>query len=376
MDNFVRYLTQVKHPVQDVGRPIHVSPDLQKIQQIVNQIKNIDFFNLDDEETTVKNSDEEAEPMAPSFESLDGEIAKRSSRNAFDNFSETIKKVFVKKTRSADSERKQKRKSSGLFGNVNVRRSDKLFERPIEVHHEEELSSVQEPQTVAQPSEDERLVSDLNNFQSRLNAEQQIDISNFLEHIRDKPKPFKFDTTPFLLTQMEKLSHPTVEQQEDPQDDEDLLGARKFFDFNNSPVKRSLFNNEIEDYQKIAKLKSKLVAEYREHHPIVDYSEILRRLDASNSQKLEKVRDDFLDHNYRLNDGSSSLDDVMKPFHSDQHVMSPYELNLSFQLDNQFKELDTNGFERDKSKGDPISVDVPLYKPEIDSNADDDNISP
>lgn len=355
----MRYLTQLKHPVQDVGRPMYKSPDLQKVQEIVDQIKSIDFSNLDSEESTIKNNEEEIES-----------IATRLSRNALDK---KLKKDYFQKSKVFASDGKQKRKSSGLFASVDLSASNKLIELPVEKSNEDSRE-VREPQVV-QPSENERLLTDLNNFQSRLNADQQLDISNFLDHINDKPKPFKFDTTPFLMSQMEKLNHPIAEEQNNPLEDEDLFGARKFFDFNSSPVKRSTFNSEIEDYQKIAKLKSKLIAEYREHHPIVDYSDILRRIDASN-QKSKMVRDDFLDHNYRLNDGSSNLDDVMKPFHSDQQVLSPYELNLSFKLENEFKELDQYGQDRDKSKDDSMSGEVPLYKPETDLNIEDEEISP
>ena len=376
--NLVKYLIKLKRPVQDIGKLIHKSPDLEKIQTIVNQIKDFDFFKLDEDETetTVQASDN-------SLPDFGYDISKRANRNVFDDLSAKIKKFISGSKKPEDSnhfttsetpvDKKQKRRTSGrLFNNINVGR----FDGPIEYSHQkkvEEVNSVQE-NPIAQPSEDEKLLSDLNNFQSRLSVDQQMDISQFLDHIRDKPKPFKFDTSPYLQTQMEKLDHPSAEQKTDGQEDE-LFGARKFFDFDSSPVKRSLIPSQVDDYQKIAKLKSKLVAEYRQHHPMIDYADIFRQVEAKNNQRAEKT-DVFLDHYYMLNDGSSSLDDVMKPVHSDHHVMSPYELNLNFQLEKEFKELDTDNLEQDQPKSDSLNADVPLYKPEIHSNAEADELSP
>jgi hypothetical protein len=66
-----------------------------------------------------------------------------------------------------------------------------------------------------------------------------MDISDFLDHVNDKPKAFKFDTTPYMLTQLEKLNHPQVEQQQDNQQptEDDLFGSRKYFDFETSPAR-------------------------------------------------------------------------------------------------------------------------------------------
>jgi hypothetical protein len=120
-------------------------------------------------------------------------------------------------------------------------------------------------------------------------------------------------------------------------------------------------------------LKGKLITEYRQHHPIIDYSEILRKIETEKAHKAEKSSDVFLDRYYRLNDGSSRLDDVVKPYHTDSRVMSPYELDLNFKLDNEFKELDA--FDLKDSKSDSVDLDVPLYKPEIEMNKDVDDFS-
>lgn len=355
--SFVKHLTQLKHSVQDVGKPIHKSPDLAKVQTIVDQIKNFDFFNLDEDET--ESTTQVPEKPLPS---LDFDIGKRSSRNVFDDLSGKIGKVISGSKRSQGLKRltsdgKQKRKSGRLFPNVNVDSYDTPNEYFVtqnrgEVEQEKPVEEI----AIAEPSEDQKLLSDLNNFQSLLSVDQQMDISQFLDHIRDKPKPFKFDTSSYLQTEMEKLNHPSAEQEADQQQqDDDLLGTKKFFDFEaSSPVKRSLYSGQIEDYQKIAKIKSKLLAEYRQHHPIIDYADISRQLEANNNRKVVET-DGFLDHYYRLNDGSSNLDEVMKPFHSDHHVMSPFELNLSFQLENEFKELDSD----DQPKSNSLSADIP-----------------
>lgn len=368
----LRYLAHIKHPVRDAGRPIYKSPDLQKVQLIVDQIKNVDFLNLDEENTATTECPETVDESMPIIELLDDE-GKRSSRNVFHDFVAKIKKTVggSKKTRrgSRSLKLKQKRKSNGLFSNLDIIPSTQYKEV---AQHENEAS--EQESKVAQLAADAKLLKDMNKFQSKLSAEQQIDISDFLDHIEDKPKPFKFDTTPFMLTQLEKNNHPSLDkQQEDQQEDDTLLGARKFFDFDSAPVKRSLNDYQAEDYQKIAKLKSKLIDEYRHHHPIIDYADIFRRLEASHNTKVEKT-DDFLDRNYQLNDGSSKLRDVLKPYHSDKHVMSPYELNLNLQLDKQFKELDS--FDLREKKTNPLDDDIPLYKPEIDRDREIEELVP
>lgn len=358
----LRYLTQAQHPVSDTGRPNFKSPDLQKIQKMVDEIKSFDFFSLD--ETTTSCPESEAIPIP---------IAKR---NVFDDFSEKVKEIFSgpRKMKSSRLRRRQKRKSLGLFDNVDSRLFKNIGvmklkqerEKTEEVYEDEERPDA----PVVQVSEEDRLLSDLSTFQSRLSPEQEVEISNFLDHIADKPQPFKFDTTPYLLSQMEKLNHPNTEQHEGQQEDEDLDGAKKYFDFNSSPAKRSIYGNQFEDFEKIAKLKSKLIAEYREHHPVIDYAEIIRKIDADTRRRQEKG-DDFLDRSYQLNDGSSHLFDVLKPYRPDKHVMSPYELDLKFQLDHQFKDLDANTFQRDGQQN-----DIPLYKPEIHSEDEVEDFSP
>lgn len=321
-ESLLRYLANIQHPIQDSGRPVHKPPDLHKVQSIIDKIKNVDFFNLDEEEKeTAKPEDLLAMPC--------GQV-KRSSRNVFDHHK------MVKK---------QKRKSNGLFDRGF---EDMKFAFPVvkvgpssdEKARELEENPAEDPQ-VAQPSEDEKLLGDLNRFESKLSGEQRMDISDFLDHIRDKPKPFRFDTTPFMQTEMDKLKRPNLERehQDEEPEDETLLGFRKFFDFDSAPVKRSLSAETFEDSHKIAELKSKLIAEYRQHHPIIDYSDILRQSEAKNHRKTDNHDDDFLDLSYRLNDGSSRLNEVLKPFRTKERVMSPYELHLKLQLDNEFKEL-------------------------------------
>lgn len=338
-----------------------------QIQNIVDQIKNSDFSDLDEAtaETTTCHIDDDSKMSNQAF--MD-EIVKRSSRNVFDDFTGKIKEMVAgpkklrkERLRERLSE-KRKRKLDGLFTNIDMTGRELKGE---ELEKEEAI--VPDAVQVSQPSEDEKLRKDWSVFQSKLNPEQQVDISDFLDHVKDKPQAFKFDTTPFLLQQLEKLNHP--EQNENQQeDDEPLLGAKKFFDFN-SPVKRSLFTNQVEDFPKIAKLKSKLIQEYRGHHTIIDYAGILRQIDLNNQHRAENG-DDFLDHYYRLNDGSSKLQDVFKPYHTDRRVLSPFELNLNFQLENEFKELGPVSDVREEPKSNPANVDLPLYKPEMDEESE------
>lgn len=365
INNLLRYLTQSQHPVQDTGRAGYKSPNLVQIQNIVDQIKSFDFPDLEESTAETTTCDNAEGSLLSNQASID-EIVKRSSRNVFDDFTGKIKEMVagpkkLRKERLREKlSEKRKRKLNGLFTNID------MTEREMKVEeHQKEEASAPEVVPISQPSEDEKLRKDWNFFQSKLNPEQQVDISDFLDHVKDKPQAFKFDTTPFLMEQLEKLNHP--EQNEDQQEDDELpTGAKKFFDFD-APAKRSLYTSQAEDFPKIARLKSKLIQEYRGHHPIVDYAGILRQIDLDNQHRAEKG-DDFLDHYFRLNDGSSKLQDVFKPYHAEGHVLSPFELNLNFQLENEFKELDPIGDVREEPKSNP-NVDLPLYKPEMDEEA-------
>lgn len=336
---------------------------MQKIQTIVDQIKSFDFYNLDEATEKSIGSDSGVESMDPVVDLLKRNVAKRESRNIFDGSS-------YKRLQGSLSERKQKRKSNDLFRNFDVAKTDSQYKPPVNQQQmEEEKENNEQESQIVQPTESERLLTDLNTFEARLSPEQQVDISNFLDHIKDKPKAFSFDTSPYLLTQLEKLNRPSVENQENSNDEEILEGAKKFFEFDSAPVKRSLYNN-AQDFQKIAKLKSKLIAEYREHHPVIDYSALLRKIDSDKHHPVEK-NEDFMENFYQPNDGSSGLYDMIKPYHPDKRVMSPFELDLNFQLDNQFKDLDMLDTSHDKQKDDPI---IPLYKPEI--QLEDEYLSP
>lgn len=365
IDNLLRYLTLAQHSVQDTARPNHKSPDLEQVQSVVDKMKGFDFFNL--EETTQKlDCDSQENNYEPIDHSLQDEVVKRSSRDIFEDFSGKIKGIVGGSRKSRRSD-KSKRKLNGLFANIDLDKTTNQAE-PV---NEKETVPQEEPQ-VLQSSGSERLLSEWKLFESKLNPTQQVDISNFLDAVKDKPQVFKFDTGPFFLEQMEKLNHP--EQSDSPQEDEDI-GPKKFFDFSDSPmVKRNVYNGQVEDFQKIAKLKSKLIAEYRDHHPMIDYSAILRQIDSDNQRRADKT-DDFLDNSYQLNDGSSRLEDVLKPYHSDTHVLSPFELSLNFQLDKQFREIDSDSsFDvREEPKSDQINADVPLHKPESGESPEGDS---
>lgn len=342
MDTMLKYLAHIKHSVQDTGRPIFKAQDLKKVQQVLDKIKGTNFFDLDNERTTTAATQEPESPNMPMshYHPQNSEflgIPFRSSRNVFDYFSGKIKEMLGKRKPVDESSKfpcdgiKQKRKSDGLFNGFLAK----------DVH--DKSVKVQE-QNVQQPPVDSA-ISDYELIQSKIGSEQQMDVINFLDHLEDKPKPFKFDTTPFLMTQLEKIINPAVEELQNQNDAEILApGFKKYFDFVNQPAKRSL--DQAED-QRIAKLKSKLIAEYRFHHPTIDLTDIVRQVEARHLQK--PVRDNFLDNYYHLNDGSSHLDFLQKS-HAPDHVMSPYELNLSLKLDKDFKELDFHDAKPDNER--------------------------
>lgn len=345
-ENYLNYLAHAKHPVEHNGRQMMKVPDIKQIEEMVDKIKNLDFFALEDKEKVTKAPHELVDSNLDEF---------KRKRHAFYGYSKNSGRL-----ERARKKKKTKRKSTGLFDDVSMFHADTLN------YEEQETEKNTVMPEVARALEDRKLKTDLEDFKSRLNGEQRMDITEFLDHVNDEPKPFKFDTTPFLLTQLQKLKHSQNEKQ-DEQPEEQMFGARKFFDFKTPPAKRNI--DEIEDLQMVAKLKSKLIAEYRQHHPIVDFSEIHRKIESDKEMKADKSSDDFLNHYYLLNDGSTELKDVIKPYKKNADVLSPFELNLNLKLDNEYKELDPYEL---KDHAD----DIPLFKPEIHDNKEDDEFSP
>lgn len=345
--------------MQDTGRPNFKPPDLVQVQKIVDKIKSVDFLNLDEEQVTSPC------PLADDVPLPVAEASVLKKRNVFG-----VKESHhrgLKKTRVARA--KLNRKPNDLFRDMDlIPFKNQLVQEVQDVQEEEQLDQVQ----VAEPSESQKLMSDLGGFQSKLSGNQRMEIDEFLDHINDKPKPFVFDASPYMQSEMEKSSHPSLDASE-KENDEEATGAGKFFDFSETPVKRSVDRNQGSDFQMIAKLKSKLIAEYRQHHPIIDYASILRDVEAKEQHKEEKG-DDFVNSNYQLNDGSSRVNDFLKPYRTDKRVMSPYELSLNLQLDNEFKDLDFH--DRKEPKTDSLDFDAPLFKREADIDRELDDFSP
>ena len=356
-ENFLRYLAHAQHSIKELSRPNFKPVDLQKVSALVDKMKHLQLFSVEDEDEIMKSTE-----------------SNMIKRNIFNDLGEKVKKIkgkikkkFWKTSREVKNSDFEKRKLHGLFKDINVvKNNDEFKVLKEDVSHETEIIK---PQKVRKISEADSLLNELNDLQSKMTSNQQVEVSDFLEHMNDKPKIFKFDTSPYMKFQLDKLGRLPEDQEQEAPNDEGKFEARKFFDFEGVNRKRSL--NSDQDFQKIAKLKSKLIDEYRHHHPIIDYSQILRDIE---NQKEEKVSngEEFIDRFYRLNDGSSNLEDVMPSYISDTRVISPFELNLNFQLDDDFKELKT--FDLKNEKYDPLDLNAPLYKPENEYNKEVDDL--
>ena len=358
-ENFLRYLAHAQHSIKELSRPNFKPVDLQKVSALVDKMKHLQLFSFEDENETMK--------------STESNLIKR---NIFNDLGEKVKKIkgkikkkLWKTSREVKNSEFENRKLHGLFKDINVIKNNEFNDVKEDVSHEAEVTK---PQKLRKISEADSLLNELNELQTKMTSGQQVEVSDFLEHMNDKPKIFKFDTSPYMKLQLDKIGHLTEDQeQQEVPNDEGKYEARKFFDFESINRKRSLTTDR--DFQKIAKLKSKLIDEYRHHHPIIDYSQILRDIE---NQKEEKVNngDEFIDRFYHLNDGSSHLEDVIPSHKEDTHVISPFELSLNFQLDDDFKELKT--FDLKNEKFDPLDLNAPLYKPEIEYNKEVDDLLP
>lgn len=131
---------------------------------------------------------------------------------------------------------------------------------------------------------------------------------NFLEQINEKPKLFKFDVQPYLQSSLKnilKKSEKAVE--ESPE------APRKYFDFD---------------------LKKKRDLQYRTSH-----------------------RDNFNDPSF-YNDGSVPTDQIIVKY-KPKKLLTPYDVEKNFKLDEIFKELQFDEHEHVEK-----APEIPFYKTE------------
>ena len=380
--NLSKFLANVQHPVELTGKLPQKSINLENISEILKKLKS---FNQDlsynneeldvDKETTEASYDPVFSGMYPSFP-LSHQV-KRNSRNVFDDFSKSIRGLLVnEKSKLAsdipdNNDYKEKRKSSQLKESLESPKVEKEpEEEPVEENtHEEEMVN-----------EGQNLQNDLDGFKSRINPGQQVEIMNFLKQLNQGPKPFSFDTESFFKSQIDKLDHSKDKQINDESNTSNSIG-RKYFEFEaeekkeeHQPVEVVKRNtepdNNWEELKNIAKIKSKLIYDYKNYH-----SDISQFLHDYKKPEVSKPEVNMVDNYFLLNDGKTKLEDFMKKPERVDSKMNLFDLNLDLQLDKEFQDLEYEKQLNQKSMFPSMDDDVskiPLKKSFEFINTEDD----
>ncbi|CAO1428336.1 unnamed protein product [Diamesa tonsa] len=364
-----KFLANVQHPVELTGKLPQKSINLENINEFLKKLKSFNqdlSYNNEEfdsgKETTEATDDPVFSGIDPNFQ------VKRNARNVFDDFSKSISGLLVnEKSKQASNSRDNKdfieeRKSSQLMESLETPRVEKeAEEEPVQENvHEEEMVN-----------EGEGLQNDLDGFKSRINPGQQVEIMNFLKQLNQGPKPFSFDTESFFQSQIDKLDHSKNKQTNEDTNTSNSIG-RKYFEFEaeekkdgNKPVdvvkRNSESDNNWEELKNIAKIKSKLIYDYKNYH-----SDISQFLHDYKKPEVSKHEINMVDNYFLLNDGKTKLEDFMKKPERVDSKMNLFDLNLDLQLDKEFQDLEYEKQLNQKSMFPSIDDDVskiPLKKP-------------
>ncbi|CAO1433337.1 unnamed protein product [Diamesa hyperborea] len=366
-----KFLANVQHPVELTGKLSQKSINLENINEFLKKLKsfNQDLSYNNEENDIGKETTEAADD--PVFTGIDHSFplirqVKRNTRNVFDDFSKSIRGLLVnEKSKQASNSRDNKdfieeRKSSQLMESLETPRVEKEpEEEPVQENvHEEEVVN-----------EGEGLQNDLDGFKSRINPGQQVEIMNFLKQLNQGPKPFSFDTESFFQSQIDKMDHSKDKQTNEDTNTSNSIG-RKYFEFEAEEkkdksvdvVKRNTeSDNNWEELKNIAKIKSKLIYDYKNYH-----SDISQFLHDYKKPEVSKHEINMVDNYFLLNDGKTKLEDFMKKPERVDSKMNLFDLNLDLQLDKEFQDLEYEKQLNQKSMFPSIDDDVskiPLKKP-------------
>lgn len=371
-----KFLANVQHPVELTGKPPQKPINLENINEFLKNLKSINqdlTYNNEESDNFKETTESSVDPMFSGIYSsfpLSHEV-KRNSRNVFEDFSNSIRGLLVnEKTNKGSNIReqlknkssKEKRKSSHIIENLEKPRVEKEpEEEPVEEKlHEEQLVD-----------EGQGLQNDLDGFKSRINPGQQVEIMNFLKQLNQGPKQFSFDTESFFKSQIDKLDQSKDQQPNEDMNQSNSIG-KKYFEFEvedkkEGPepvqvVKRNTApNNNWEELKNIAKIKSKLISDYKNYH-----SDISQFLNDYKKPEVPKSEMNMVDNYFLLNDGKTNLDDFMKKPVRVDSKMNLFDLNLDLQLDKEFQDLEYEKQLNQKSMFPSINDDVskiPLKKP-------------
>lgn len=152
MENFLKFMANSKHSVEETGRAGFRPPDLQKTQEIIDSVKNsminFSFDDVDGSTTTTTTID----PF--NFNGI-------RKRNIFDNF---VKKIESKwENKNSEIKSSAKMKSYEVFDGMP--RIDESYS---------ELSSEDDERQEIQVDEGTLLDNDLNALESKLDSQQRM----------------------------------------------------------------------------------------------------------------------------------------------------------------------------------------------------------
>lgn len=337
VDTALSFMGHLKHPVELIGKPAFKRPDLNKIQEQIENARGANWMQIEEMETTTN-------PI-PSFD--------RNTEDSLDFFD--LPNIAVIK-RKADC---GKVKRSDLF---------KGLLEPIKDPIQYELPSNEIIR--GQQAEDEKTIitNEVNKLATKIDLKQQMELISFHDQLGEKPKRFDFDVEPFYAQALQNITRLGSKQPEPSKEDDGIIfGAHKFFDFDADKRKRSSKDGRVE------RLKQNLISEYKDHHHFKaeNFEKMVKQVHGDHVDRNEYK---FLDETYHLNDGSTHADEIIKPLNVVSKLKTPNEIKMEIELGEKFKELEN--YESDlrnidkNVKKDVEEENAPFYKTE---NVNDEN---
>jgi hypothetical protein len=419
LENKLKYMAHLHHPVSLTGKTNQKSLDLKKVQELIDSLKyqtNI-FGDNEDENNNEKKNEAVTEvsdvPIFPYF-FQDNEMLKNEremnretrSSNIFDSFTKKIKSLVSSgKDDSGDKIKGTAKKDYGdydypdeNFDDSEEMKSPKKHQRVFlkskstKIHHENipEDSDKIEPkpsENETQLTEDDEILTDFQDIQQQINPSQQIEIESFLKQLKDNPKPFEFDIGPLMQSKLHEIETGSVENQNKKAEQVMDGDPNKYFEFlipdpidiSQSPVpvkngkRNAVYPNYYADNSRnIERMKNDLINEYKNNYENVYKNAIQVNKYKSYLEADEKKLNDFVDKYYLLNDGVTDLE---IPRNKEADKINMQDLNIDLKLNHDFQDLE---YERNLENGkfQENEDQVPPHKLEVNVNKDIDGFSP
>lgn len=412
LENRLKYMAHLHHPVSLTGKAKQKSLDLKKVQELIDSVKYPSSIFGDDEVENETSKEEVVTeisdvPIFPYFiqdENLEGGEMGRETRssNIFDSFTKKIKSLVGKD--KEDIKEKAKDPGSSDYGSYDYQNPEEDEDEPVPLKAHEKyqrkfrkhLHEIPEESEKIEPkpgenephlTEDDYILTDFKDIQQQIDPTQQLDIENFLKQLKDHPKPFQFDVESLMQTKLHEIEAGKIEGEEKKAEETVYGDPNKYFEFSipdsldappSPPVyvkneKRNV-NYFGDSSRNIERMKNDLIDEYKNNYQNLYRNAIKVDKYKSYLDEDEKKLNDFVDKYYLLNDGASSLPEFTSKDHDTDNI-NMIDLNIDLKLNKDFQDLE---YEQNLKMAGVQANDVaiPPHKLEVSENKEFEGFSP